>query len=49
MEPVSGSFAPNAEIDEIRWLPVVEVMEILSYDHDRPVVEAFEPPVSDRT
>ncbi|MDQ1568656.1 MAG: hypothetical protein QOF96_3536, partial [Actinomycetota bacterium] len=29
---------------EIRWLPVGEAMEILSYDHDRPVVEAFEPP-----
>jgi 8-oxo-dGTP diphosphatase len=49
MEPVSGSFAPNAEIDEIRWLPVGEVIDLLSNDHDRPVVEAFEPPVPDRS
>ena len=49
MEPVSGAFSPNAEIDEIRWLPVGEAMDILSHDHDRPVVEAFEPPVPDRT
>jgi 8-oxo-dGTP diphosphatase len=45
MEPMSGSFSPNAEIDEIRWLPVDEAVRLLSYDHDRPVVEAFEAPV----
>ena len=44
MEPVSGAFSPNAEIDEIRWLPILEAVNLLSYDHDRPVVEAFEPP-----
>jgi len=46
MEPLSGDgdFAPNAEIDEIRWLPAAEAAKLLSYDHDRPVVEAFEPP-----
>ena len=46
MAPVSdeGRFIPNAEIDEIRWLPVAEAVKLLSYDHDRPVVEAFEPP-----
>lgn len=46
MEPVSGDdrFTPNAEIDEIRWLPAPEAVKLLSYDHDRPVVQAFEPP-----
>jgi 8-oxo-dGTP diphosphatase len=44
MEPVSGAFTPNAEIDEVRWLPVPEAVNLLTYDHDRPVVEAFEPP-----
>ena len=46
MEPVDGEgrFTPNAEIDEIRWLPILEAENLLSYDHDRPVVEAFEPP-----
>jgi len=46
MEPESGEggFAPNAEIDEIRWLPAADAVKLLSYAHDRPVVEAFEPP-----
>jgi 8-oxo-dGTP diphosphatase len=43
MEPVSGhgEFTPNAEIDEIRWLPLPEALRKLSYDHDRPVVVAL--------
>jgi 8-oxo-dGTP pyrophosphatase MutT (NUDIX family) len=46
MEALSGAggFSPNDEIDDIRWLPVAEAVKLLSYDHDRPVVEAFEPP-----
>ena len=46
MEPVSGDggFTPNAEIDEIRWLPAPEAVKLLSYDHDRPVVQTFEAP-----
>jgi 8-oxo-dGTP pyrophosphatase MutT (NUDIX family) len=45
MEPVEGDgeFTPNAEIDEIRWLPIAEAVKLLSYDHDRPVVHAFQP------
>ena len=46
MEPVGGDgeFTPNAEIDEIRWLPLPDAVRLLSYDHDRPVVQTFEPP-----
>lgn len=44
MQPVSGEFSPTAEIDEVRWLPVAEALELLSYDHDRPVIEGLEPP-----
>lgn len=45
MEPVSDAgFTPNAEIDEIRWLPLAEALAQLSYGHDRPVVEALDPP-----
>ena len=45
MEPVAGDgeFTPNAEIDEIRWLPIPQAVKLLSYDHDRPVVQAFAP------
>ena len=43
LEPVGddGEFTPNAEIDEIRWLPIPEAVKLLSYAHDRPVVQAF--------
>jgi 8-oxo-dGTP pyrophosphatase MutT (NUDIX family) len=45
MEPVAGDgeFTPNAEIDEIRWLPIAEAVRLLSYDHDRPIVQALAP------
>jgi 8-oxo-dGTP pyrophosphatase MutT (NUDIX family) len=35
MEPVEGSFAPNAEVDAIRWLPASEAAAALTYEHDR--------------
>lgn len=46
MEPLGGDgeFTPNAEIDEIRWLSAPEAVKLLSYDHDRPIVQAFSPP-----
>ena len=45
MEPIAGDgeFTPNAEIDEIRWLPIPQAVKLLSYAHDRPVVHAFAP------
>jgi 8-oxo-dGTP pyrophosphatase MutT (NUDIX family) len=48
MEPVSDAgFTPNLEIDDIRWLPVDEAVPLLSYDHDRPVVDALATLVSE--
>lgn len=41
MRPAGGSFVPNAEVDEVRWLPVAEALDLLSYDRDRPVVRAL--------
>jgi 8-oxo-dGTP diphosphatase len=35
MEPIEGEFAPSEEVDEMRWLPVGDAEELLSYDHDR--------------
>jgi len=35
MEPESGEFSPNEEVDEVRWLSPDEALELLSYDHDR--------------
>jgi 8-oxo-dGTP diphosphatase len=38
MEPLEGEFAPNSEIDELRWMPADEAARCLTYDHDRELV-----------
>jgi 8-oxo-dGTP pyrophosphatase MutT (NUDIX family) len=35
MEPESGAFAPNEEVDEVRWLSPDAAQRLLSHDHDR--------------
>src|SRR5215210_3090545 len=35
MEPLGGEFAPNEEVDEVRWMPYAEAATRLSYPHDR--------------
>jgi 8-oxo-dGTP diphosphatase len=32
-------FAPNDEVDELRWLTPAEARDLLSYEHDRSLVE----------
>jgi 8-oxo-dGTP pyrophosphatase MutT (NUDIX family) len=41
MEPTAGDFAPNDEVDEVRWVPVGEAAAHLTYAHDASVVDAF--------
>ena len=38
MEPLRGSFEPNAEVDEVRWVPVESVAEVVTYPRDADVV-----------
>jgi 8-oxo-dGTP diphosphatase len=38
MRPESGDFTPNDEVDELRWLPLAEARETLTYDFDRDLV-----------
>jgi 8-oxo-dGTP diphosphatase len=38
---VDGEFSPNAEVDELKWLPVAEAMKQLAYPHDRKVLRRF--------
>ncbi|MGX9790733.1 8-oxo-(d)GTP phosphatase MutT1 [Mycobacterium sp. MMS18-G62] len=38
---VDGEFSPNAEVDEIKWLPVADAMKQLVYPHDRKVLRRF--------
>ncbi|MBV8933579.1 MAG: NUDIX hydrolase, partial [Kutzneria sp.] len=37
----SGRFAPNNEVDELRWLPPVEAHDLLTYSSDRDVLAAL--------
>ena len=41
MEPQSGEFAPNDEVDELRWLEPTEALALLSYDRDRELLQAL--------
>ena len=42
MEVVSGEFAANAEVDELRWLPLEEALRLLTHDRDRSLLGALE-------
>ena len=39
MMPLGGSFAPNHEVDEVRWLPLGPAERSLSYPGDHDVLE----------
>lgn len=41
MTVLDGAFARNDEVDEVRWLPLLEVPRILSYRRDADVLDAF--------
>jgi 8-oxo-dGTP pyrophosphatase MutT (NUDIX family) len=41
MQPVSGDFEPNDEVDEVRWCLLDEAAEQLTYDHDTMVIDAL--------
>lgn len=38
---VDGAFTPNAEVDELKWLPVAQAIKQLQYTHDRKVLRRF--------
>ncbi len=39
MEPVGGGFEPHDEVDELRWVTRREALALLTYDHDRELVD----------
>ena len=41
MQPVSGEFSPNDEVDEIGWLRVEDAADRLTHGHDLPVLTAL--------
>jgi 8-oxo-(d)GTP phosphatase len=38
MQAVDGQFAPNSEVDRLRWLPLPEAAEHVTQEHDRAVL-----------
>ena len=43
MEPDGGAFAPNDEVDELRWLAPPDAEGLLSYEHDRALAREVAP------
>lgn len=41
MTVVGGEFAPNDEVDELRWLKPRAAARLLSYEHDRKLVQSL--------
>lgn len=41
MTVVGGGFAPNDEVDEVRWLSVPEARDLVSYDHDAALLDGL--------
>jgi 8-oxo-dGTP diphosphatase len=39
MDPVEGEFAPNDEVDELRWLAPAEAVALLTYPRDQQLVQ----------
>jgi 8-oxo-dGTP diphosphatase len=39
MTPTGGEFRPNREVDELRWVPPDEAATLLTYDHDRALLD----------
>jgi hypothetical protein len=40
--PSAEPFVPNDEVDDLAWVGLDEAFRRLTYDRDRPVLEAFE-------
>ena len=41
MEPESGEFEPNSEVDELRWLNPAAAADLLTYEHDKQLVRGL--------
>jgi 8-oxo-dGTP diphosphatase len=41
MQVVDGAFAPNDEVDELRWEAPARAAALLSYPHDRQLVQSL--------
>jgi 8-oxo-dGTP diphosphatase len=46
MDPDGGTFVPGDEVDELRWVSAEDAGGLLSYDHDRSVLDRALAPVT---
>jgi len=46
MQPVDGAFEPTPEVDELRWLSLADAIGLLSYSHDRDLLESVRTPLT---
>lgn len=46
MQPVDGVFEPTPEVDELRWLSLADAIGLLSYSHDRDLLESVRTPLA---
>ena len=43
MRPKADAAAPQNEVDEVRWLELSEAIDLLTYEHDRGLIERLPP------
>jgi len=41
MRPIRGEAAPHNEVDAVRWVPVAQARQILTYERDRTLLDAL--------
>ena len=41
MAPLDGRFKPSSEVDELRWVRRPKARKLLTYQHDRELMEQF--------
>ena len=41
MTPIGGDFEVGDEVDELRWLTPVQAAALLTYEHDRRLVQSL--------
>jgi 8-oxo-dGTP diphosphatase len=39
MTPIGGAFHPSHEVDQVRWLPIERAADVLTYGHDRSLLQ----------
>ena len=43
MTPITGTVGPANEIDDARWVPLEEARRLLTYEHDRHLLDGWQP------